>query len=220
MKKMIFLLVAFLVLGCATSEQKADRLALKNEIILSAYQVKVVSPGASDWCEAEAKCKYVRNLLCGADSKEQCTKYLQTDAVKLGGDTVVVQSFQKYVGQRGKLYAYAQVYRCSGKFKELGARFQSSHPSRLQKVKYLSNEYARQCGSVKNCKALEPFECHNFDWYPARRCLGTLSQRYTDADEVNVLVFKEEKFTELEDNGKYKKGDYVVKGATYRCDTK
>ena len=217
MRKISCLFIAFVLMSCATPEQKAEKIELTIDIEQAAPQVTLVLPGTRNWCEAEAKCEYLRNLKCGTALEETCKKHFQLDAVRLGGDTVVVQSFQEYYGQKGKVYSYAQVYRCSGKFNQLGQRYQALNPTRLSKVKYLSKDYAKQCGIVKQCKAVEPFQCTNFDWYPARRCLGTLARQYTDDGPANVLVFEDEKFTELEDNGKYQKGDYVVRGSTYHC---
>lgn len=217
MKKLIYFISAFLLLSCATPEERAEKLAVTEEIARVAPQVAVVMPGADNWCEAEAKCEYLRNLKCGTNSNDTCKSHFQLDAVRLGGDTVVIQSFQEYYGLRGRVYSYAQVYKCSDKYSELGRRYQALSPTRLSKVKYLSNDYAKKCGIAKKCAQLGPFNCQNNNWYPARRCLGILARQYTDAGEANVLVFEKETFNEYDDNGKYQRGDYSVSGSTFHC---
>jgi hypothetical protein len=220
MQKLIYGLFIFLFLGCATPEQRAEKIAVTSEIKTSAPNVKVVRPGDKAWCETESSCEYLRNLKCGTASADICIEHFQLDAVRLGGDTVVIQSFQEYIGQSGKIYSYAQAYNCSNQNSALGQRYQALNPTRLQRIKYLSKDYAQHCGTAQSCKQLEPFECQNFDWYPARRCLISLARQYTDAGPANVLVFEQETFTETDDNGKYQKGDYLVRGTAYLCNAR
>ncbi|MGD8785550.1 MAG: hypothetical protein PVG75_13990 [Thioalkalispiraceae bacterium] len=220
MKYLYVLLIGFLLLGCATPEERAAKIALKNDISKAAPNVKLILPGSANWCEAETRCEYLRDLKCGTATDDICKEHFQTDTVKLGGDTVVIQSFQEYYGIRARRYSYAQAYRCTGKFNDIGQRYQAINPTRLPKIKYLNGEYAKRCGSTQDCTRVGPFECKNTDWYPARRCLRVLAEKYNDPARVNTLVFEEERFTESDDNGRYQKGDYVVRGSAYQCSTK
>lgn len=213
MKKIILLLVLSVLFSCASPEHTA----LRQEIITSAPEVKTHLPNSADWCQAEQKCRYLRNILCGGATEEECLAALKRDTIKLGGDTVVVQEIKPYIGNRGKVLVYAQGYNCENKFSGIGNRYQVTNPTRLKRVRYLSSDYAKKCNIATTCKSVAPFECSENNWNPARLCLRTIDSTYTDLDFANALVFETETFTEHDDNGRYQRGDYLLSGPTYNC---
>jgi len=217
MKNIIYLLAAFLLLSCATPEQRAEKHSVTLEIQASAHKVRVVMPNANDWCEVEKTCRYIKNNKCGGISNEKCIQDFRLDALKLGADTVVIQKFQDYVARPGQIYAYAQMYSCEDKFTVLGHRYQAVSPTRLLRTRYISNEYAKKCKLNQTCKKLEPFLCVNTTDNPARECLRTLDRRYNDIVAVNTLVFKKETFELLDTNGRYLSGNYEVSGDGLKC---
>lgn len=213
----LFCVSLFVFLGCATPEERAQLQALNIDIEIASSKVKVVKPDSANWCEAESSCTYLMNLNCGGRSEEHCMKNFQLDAVRLGGDTVVVQVIQDYKGLAGSIYSAAQVYRCTGEFADLGGQYQSLRPTRLVKTKHLHNSYVATCGSVSRCLKVEPFVCNEFDFAPARRCIHKLKRQYQEDGPANVLVFESEKFNEAEDNGRAQRGNYEVAGTAYMC---
>ena len=101
MKTVLFIVAAFTLLSCATPEENQEKRSISLEIQATAHKVRVVMPNDKDWCSVETTCKYVRNSKCGGKSDASCTQHFQLDALKLGGDTVVIQKFQPYVANPG-----------------------------------------------------------------------------------------------------------------------
>jgi len=213
MKNIILILVISVLAGCASPEYKA----LKREILTLAPNVKTLKPDSDGWCQIENQCEYLRNLKCGGVTEEECVGHLKIDALKLGGDTIVVHEKKPYIGYRGKILLFAQAYNCTNRFTEFGMRYQLDRPSSLQKVRYLSSAYAKKCDTEKKCKSVSPFECSETNWGPARMCLKTIDKTYTGVGEINTLIFEKETFTELEDNGRYQRGNYLLSGQAYNC---
>ena len=105
MKNIILLLVLSILISCVSPEHAA----LRQEIIASAPEVKTHMPNSADWCQAEEKCRYLRNIKCGGTTDEECISAMRRDTIKLGGDTVVIQEIKPYIGNSGKILTYAQL---------------------------------------------------------------------------------------------------------------
>ncbi len=213
MKNIVLLLMLSVLFGCASPEHTA----IRQEIIASEHKVKTYMPNSADWCQAENECRYLRNIKCGGVTEGECIGALKRDTIKLGGDTVVVQEIKPYLGTSGKILVYAQGFNCSDKFLELGNRYQITNPTKLKKVRYLSVSYAKKCNTDSKCKLIAPFECSENNWNPARLCLRTIDNTYTDVGVANTLVFEKETFNELDNNGRYQRGDYLLSGQAYNC---
>ncbi len=213
MRNLILLVAMFVFVSCASPEYKA----LRQEVLSLAPKVEVLKSDSNKWCKIEDQCEFIRNLNCGGITENECLGHLRNDTVKLGGDTIIVHEKKLYYGYAGKVLVLAQAYNCSNKFTEFGMRYQNYKPSRPQKVRYLSDEYAKKCGTKEKCKSISPFECSDTNWGPARTCLNSLAKRYSVEDEVNTLVFEKETFNQKEDNGRYQRGDYLLSGQTYSC---
>jgi len=209
--------LVFIFMGCAGQERRAEYKAVRDEIIVVASQVNTLMPNAKDWCEAESACQYLRNIKCGGATGQECVDALKRDTVKLGGDTVVIQSINEYIGVKGRMLVYGQAFNCNNKFTQLGMRYQAVNPTRLKRVRYINAEYAKKCDIKKNCKFIQPFECRSNDYNPARKCISDLDKRFPDFGAVNSLVFKQEKFTVERDNGGRQAGDYILSGDGYHC---
>ena len=218
MRRACYILSVFLFVGCATSGKQSEKTDVMIDLDLVSSSVTVFKPGVKDWCVPDATCDYLGDIKCDQPSEDLCVRQLQKDAVKLGGDSVVLQLLKPYPGQKGFVLSYAQAYNCKNKYTELGKRYQSVKSVRVTKIKYQDKEYLKQCGMAQNCKKLEPFECNNKKSNPVPRCQQILAKRYPEWGLARILVIEEEKFVALFDRGMYQGGNYVLKGFAYQCD--
>ena len=216
-RRFFLVCLVFIFIGCAVQERREEYRAVRDEIVIVASQVKTIRPAAANWCEPENTCQYLRNIKCGGKTEEDCIVALKRDTVKLGGDTVIIQTAREYKGAPGKVLVFAQAYNCKDKFTQLGQRYQLVNPTRLKRVRYLGVDYAKKCNIKQNCKLIQPFECRTLEHNPARKCIGNLDQQFSDDSPVNSLVFEKETFTVEQDNDRFQTGDYILRGSGYQC---
>jgi len=220
--KIIYLLFALLFAGCAANQPEPTGPSLKERIKEARKSVNVVMPDSAEWCTASKNCTYVADVYCdkASSTKEKgykkCMNKLRSKTVKLGGDTVIVQSIGMTSGQNEfydpKLHVrgFGQIYRCSDKNTALSREFLASKqgPHKLG-FQMVTQQYHNQCNANRNCKAVRPINCSTVQDTPLKRCLLKMETKEMSRGTFNYVVVNRDLYNKI--------GAYRIYTDTYNC---